>query len=197
MNPGAPGEPRQRRGWQLPGQDPARDDAPAPPRERPVDDAPAAARRPTTPAATLPNGLVGQVTDVSEATLQTNQVSEPIVTFRLERNDPHSGRSFVATVRLKGGDAVGFADVGDWIEAVGKRKSAHLVATRCVNHTTGAVYGHGAGRRVGQAVVVAVAVVVIVAIVAIVATSIIGQGASQREQCLDSGAPTSFCESLP
>jgi hypothetical protein len=107
--------------------------------------------------------VFGQVADVSEASLQKNNVTEPIVTFRLERNDPHAGRIFVASVRLEGGDAVGFADNGDWIEAAGTRKSAHLVASCCINHTTGAVYSQSVALRVAGTAVKAIIVVLVLA----------------------------------
>ena len=164
---GPPGKPRQRRGWQIPSQQSTQDGAP-----RPSPQASPLTPEPGGPKPTLRGSVFGQVADVSEATLQTsrpfstNQVTEPIVTLRLERNDPHAGRSFIANVRLNGGDAVGFADVGDWIEAVGKRKPAHLVATHCVNHTTGAEYGV---RPVGLSATIVIAIVIVIVIVIVLA----------------------------
>jgi hypothetical protein len=190
-----------RRGWQIPGQPSLGDVAPAsPPQERPRTETPPVASE---PKSTLRGGVLGQVTDVSEATLQSNQGAEPIMTLRLERNDPHAGRTFLASVRLKGGDSVGFADVGDWIEAVGKRKSAYLVATRCVNHTTGAVYRRSVGQRLATVakviafVVLAIFVVLFLAFAAIQVVDSLaargGQSARFVQQCLDSGAPPDFC----
>ncbi|WP_271023388.1 hypothetical protein [Rhizobium sp. RCAM05973] len=95
----------------------------------------------------MAGSIAGQVTDVEQATLQSGQTNVPILTLRLERNDPHAGRTFVASVRLVGTSVSGFADVGDWVEAIGRKSPTFLAATRCVNHTTQAVYIGGLTSR--------------------------------------------------
>lgn len=92
------------------------------------------------PEPVLRGSVSGQVLASSEGSVQGQKESTPVVTVRLERNDPHAGRTLVASVRLRGPDALGFAHVGDWIEVAGPTRSAYVEARRSVNHTTGAHY---------------------------------------------------------
>lgn len=143
---GDPGEgiegqsPRSRRGWRLPTR-PGVPTGSVVSTERSGDKGgggPGSDRPPSEATLSLRGGVFGQVTDVSEGT--DPQSSQPVVTVRLERYDPHVGRTGIFVVRLRGGDALGFAEAGDWVEAAGKRRSAYIDASRCVNHTTGAQY---------------------------------------------------------
>jgi hypothetical protein len=159
-------------------------------------------------APTLRGAIWGYVSGVSEGSVQTGEQSKPVVTLRLERNDPHEGRTSVSIVRLSGGEALGFAKAGDLVEAVGRRKSAYLVATDCVNHTTGAAY-HVRRTRTAIFVVFAALIAVFVASIFIfVAVSIFQSAQSSsnnnsdfRQQaiqhCLASGGSRAFCESIP
>ena len=159
-------------------------------------------------APTLSGALWGYVSGVSEGSVQTGEQPKPVVTLRLERNDPHQGRTSVLSVRLSGGEALGFAKAGDLVEAVGSRESAYLVAKDCVNHTTGAVY-HDAKRRIAIFVFFAALIAVFVASVIIfVAISIFegAQGSSNNrgdfrqqaiQHCLAGGGSHAFCESIP
>lgn len=132
--------PRPRRGWQLPtGQVAAGVGAPS---TGPIDGANPSGESHRELVVSLRGGVIGQVTDV-------NQNASSHVTIRLERYDPHAGRTSVLIVRLRGEDAMGFAETGDWVEATGKKKSAYIDASRCINHTTGAVYSNVGNRVVG------------------------------------------------
>jgi hypothetical protein len=154
------------------------------------------------PTAVLRRSIAGEVATVSEGAVPVNQTSKPIVTLRLERHDPHAGPTHVATVRLQGGDALGFARVGDWVEATGRNRSAHLVASHCVNHSTGAVYRAGFAARFGvtlltfTAVVVAGIVFLLIFMVFVVGADKAADTQRQQfmEECIKSGVPRSVCE---
>lgn len=202
----------KRRGWQLPTQRRSPDAEDASASFESTD--PIVGPRPA-----LSGSVVGQVTDVVNGSLQANQSSTPIVTFRLERHDPHEGRVQVASVRLAGADAVGFVKVGDWVEVVGKRENAHIDASRAVNHTTSAVYKQSASARLR----IALAVIGFLIFVAIMfggflyATDRDNDAFDRRvdqqrqdfdrqvdesrrqseERCLASGAPQQFCQVGP
>jgi hypothetical protein len=118
---------------------------------------------PPSEALSLRGGVFGQVADVSEGSI-LSESSEPVVTLRLERSDPHAGRTAILVVRLRGGDAPGFAAPGDWVEAAGQRKAAYIEASRCVNHTTGAVYRRARTRGLVLLAIVIVFVLVMLGI---------------------------------
>jgi hypothetical protein len=99
------------------------------------------------PTPALRGGVLGQVTTVTSGSKTVNNAPEAFVVLRLERHDPHAGRTSILDVRLDGDDSIGFASTGDWIEAAGKRKSSHLRAGQAINHTTGAAYKRGAAQR--------------------------------------------------
>lgn len=139
--------PMRRRGWQLPDPQSVSDTSPPRQEEHTIPRTPPALTGQQIPAQTMAGSIAGQVTDVEQATLQSGQTNVPILTLRLERNDPHAGRTFVASVRLVGTSVSGFADVGDWVEAIGRKSPTFLAATRCVNHTTQAVYIGGLTSR--------------------------------------------------
>lgn len=169
--PTTDGEEPQRRGWRLPGQQPRLDPAQLATPDPSIAHAPTGRPALSEPVPTMRGAVFGQVTSEDQATIQGTQKSYPIVTLRLERNDPHAGRSFVASVRLDGEDAVGFADVGDWVEAVGRQTSAFLSAKRCVNHTTGAVFDGGYQLSALRIVLMIFVVLVMVGAISLIAGS--------------------------
>ena len=188
-----------RRGWQLPERDePFVQDEPADVAEPPPDVS-------GQPRPTLSGGVFGQVVDVDVGSVQMGQMSQPVLTMRLERNDPHAGRTFVAAVRLTGGDALGFADVGDWVEAVGRKKSAYLVASRCVNHTTGAVYTGGTPKQLRVIVIFLAVVALMIGGFVFFATQMAEKFDDQSkdfrqqsiERCLEAGGSREFCGAAP
>jgi len=189
-------EPPKRRGWQLPGQESSLESTSTEAAEPQQDLSPAEKAGGLEPTPTMRGSVLGQVTDVEKSTLQRGEANDPIVTLRLERNDPHEGRTFVATVRLEGGEALGFADRGDWIEAVGKSKSAYLIARRCINHTTGAVYGT-TGRRALKVLRV-ILVILLLGGFALFALNMFNSYSRQKAQmvslCEQSGAPREMCQ---
>jgi hypothetical protein len=208
---GAPAEAlvgqQPRRGWQLPqhGSVPDQSAPSAGPSEQTASRTEEPRQPPSEPVLSLRNGVFGQVTDVSEGSIQVNQSTEPVATLRLERYDPHVGRTSVLIVRLSGGDALGFAETGDWVEAAGRKKSAYIAASRCINHTTGAVYRKGGARKVGRIVLAIVIVLVVLGAFLLIANHFQNQfdktSQTQRDNavsaCLKSGSPSSFCESIP
>ncbi len=133
----------RRRGWKLPDAPPSAGEPQPQPEMHQAHETSRPLSGQQIPAQTMAGSVAGQVTDVEQTSLQSGQTNTPIFTLRLERNDPHKGRIFIASVRLSGSNASGFADVGDWIEVSGRRNAAFLIATRCVNHTTQAVYVAG------------------------------------------------------
>jgi hypothetical protein len=72
-------------------------------------------------------------------TVQAN-ISQAVVTFRLEQYDPYAGRTGLVTVRLLGNRAIGFVTEGDWIEVQGKAESGFINAETALNHTSGAQF---------------------------------------------------------
>lgn len=178
--------------------------------DQPSEDRRGSATQTFTP--TLRGAVYGQVTEVSESALQYGQGSEPIATLRLERHDAHAGRTAVATVRLKGADALGFAGEGDLVEAVGRRTSALLTASHCINHSTGAVYKGGTVRMLRRVVILLAIFLALGGAMLFGITKLATeaeeagredferQSQQMREEsyrdCLASGAPASMCETL-
>lgn len=217
-------EPR-RQGWQLPGSHREGDvDEPSGPRsgshdareERDASSRPPDGSQRQQHPQMLRGSVSGQVSGVSESIVHVGQHPEPVATFRLERHDPHAGRLAVATVRLNGPDALGFVSAGDWVEAVGKRDGAHLVARHCINHTTHSVFKLSALRQ--HRIVIAVVVFVVLASAMLGGFAYLasrGQDDFNRrveqqrrqfddqtrrsrsefiDRCIASGAPRDFCE---
>lgn len=189
-----------RRGWQLPDHEPQALGS--------VDAAAAVERVHAEFVPTLRGAVWGYVSGVSEGTVQTGDHSKPVVTLRLERNEAHEGRTSVSSVRLSGGEALGFAKAGDLVEAVGSRESAYLVARDSVNHTTGAVYHLGRTRKAIVVFFAALVAVFIASICIFVAVTVFqgAQGSSNRsndfrqqqiQHCLAGGGSRAFCESIP
>lgn len=199
-----------RRGWQLPRtitEPPASSDTESrgSPDASPPPGPSASRRRPdTSPAPTMRGSLLGQVTQVTVGSTTTGDNSMQALVMRIERHDPHAGRTSISDVRIDGDESIGFASVGDWVEARGKRKSSHLRAVRCINHTTGAVYAPSWLRRHRMLlavavflVFVAVMVTVFVAFERIADEDLRRDPGELREQCLQSGVPPSLCDGLP
>lgn len=115
--------PRRLRGWQVPSAD--------------GDTGPLAAQMSgaNSYGGMFGHSVRGEVTDVTD-----DRIGEPVVTLRLERHDPHAGRTSVVIVRLIGTEALGFAERGDRVEVTGKQRKAYIAGSRAVNHTTGAIY---------------------------------------------------------
>jgi len=209
-----------RRGWQLPHEanGPADDQTPAQPTQTATVPQARPAEAAATPTPTMRDSVMGQVTNVTLGSTSVNQDTEAIAMLRVEQHDPHAGRTSIYEIRLDGDETIGFARVGDWVEAVGKRKSSHIKAVRCVNLTTGAVYAPSAARRHRMLI----AFLAFLAVVAIMATIFIiavhkGDQSFQNQvkrdnaefnqnvqkdrqaakaQCEASGAPQGFCDSI-
>lgn len=204
-----------RRGWQLP-HPVSRDDPPegmTSPKSSATNAANAPAPPPRAdysgPRPTLPGSVLGQVTKVTVGSVTVNDMPEAIVMLRLERHDPHAGRTSICDVRLDGNDTIGFASVGDWIEAIGKRKSSHLTATEAINHTTGGIYKPSGIQR--HKMLVALALFLTIALIMVtVFVTLVRRGDAdfrkqvqqqeqefeqqRRQNCLKTGLPESVCE---
>jgi hypothetical protein len=98
-------------------------------------------------APVLAGGVAGEVRNISQGTVQRNNVPITVVTFRLERHDPSGGRTSVVTVRLRGSRAIGFASEGDWVEALGQSSQGFINVRRAVNRTSGAEFLAGSSSR--------------------------------------------------
>jgi hypothetical protein len=156
--------------------------------------------------------VIGQVANVTIGSVTVNDTPEAIVVLRLERHDPHAGRTSIYDVRLDGDDTIGFASAGDWIEVVGKRKSSHLKAVEAINHTTGAVYKPSALQR-HKMLVAAILFLVIVATMVTVFIVVVRRGDAafqgqvkqdqqefqqrSRQSCHAAGLPESLCNWAP
>jgi hypothetical protein len=123
----------------------------------------------------LPDGVAGEVRNISQGTQQVNAETVTVLTFRLERHDPSGGRTSVVTVRLRGSQAIGFATEGDWVEAQGKDSKGFLDVRRAVNRTSGAEYqgGTSRGQKIAQAVIFTLALGFILTIVVILVINLI------------------------
>src|SRR4051812_47791880 len=97
--PSPPGDagpnPPSRRGWQLPTPPPGGGGTTS----EPLGDEPSRRQEigepPNGAALSLRGAVFGQVTEVSEGAIQGSQSNEPVVTLRLERYDPHVGRTAI------------------------------------------------------------------------------------------------------
>jgi hypothetical protein len=152
-------------------------------------------------------GVIGQVSQVIVGSTMENRTTEALVMLRLERHDPHLGRTSIHEVRILGDESIGFASVGDWVEATGRQKRGYVNAIRCVNHTTGGIYAPSVARR-HRMLIGALFFLVIVAIMVTVFVIIVHKSdahfrdivrrneGSQQELCLQSGAPPTLCQRL-
>ncbi len=123
-SPGGDLPPLRPAGWQLP----VSGSQPAPP------------GRVNRPPPVLAGGVAGEVRNLAQGTVQHNNGSTTVVTFRLEQHNPTAGRTSVVTVRMTGSRAIGFASEGDWVEALGPASRGFINVRRAINRTSGAEY---------------------------------------------------------
>lgn len=155
------------------------------------------------PQPTLTGSVIGQVATVNETSVQVNQQPVAVSTLRLESHTAHEGRTAVATVRLQGPEAVGFAEVGDWIEVTGKKKSVFLLGAKAINHTTNATFTKPS--HMLQIIIFTMVVAVMASMFITFAVTmhkrfndyVEEQHEQAIEQCLAQGHPRSFCDSIP
>lgn len=120
---------------------------------------------------TVPRGLerrwrrsaLGQARGIQQHSPRWN--TSLITAFRLERFAPDRGRLPAGAVRLRGQAAVGFANDGDWVEALGWQRGGVVRARRAFNHSTGAAYR----RPLTALLLPAAAIVALVGLVSLVA----------------------------
>ena len=128
---------------------------------------------------TVPRGLerrwrrsaLGQARGIQQHSPRWN--TSLITAFRLERFAPDRGRLPAGAVRLRGQAAVGFANDGDWVEALGWQRGGIVRARRAFNHSTGAVY-----RRPMTALLLPAAAIAVIA--GLVSLVVFGAGLFER-----------------
>jgi hypothetical protein len=166
--------------------------------------------------------VIGQVAEVNQTSVPVGQQLQPVTMLRLEAHSAEAGRTSVTSVRLQGDEAVGFAAMGDWVEVTGKVQSNPIVASKAVNHTTGAIYDAGR-KRLRRAIVTVIvlgvfATLVVIAILVFNNLARINQEQFERqrqeqqeqfendrenarelfiEQCIQNGFSPDFCEDTP
>ncbi|HET9895447.1 MAG TPA: hypothetical protein VFQ44_11005 [Streptosporangiaceae bacterium] len=92
------------------------------------------------PVPILAGGVVGEVSKITQGTIQHDKGSTFVSTFRLQRHDPPPGHAGSVTVQLTGSRAIGFAAEGDWVEVLGTANREFINVRRAINRTSGAEY---------------------------------------------------------